>query len=73
MFRARVSIIRQPVKAFDVGVWVGLAKRDQVARARTPCRWCGETCKWTPIGAVTLNPERDAVVPINRNDIQVAA
>jgi len=32
------------------------------ARARTPRRWSGSTRDWTPIGAVTLNPERDAVV-----------
>jgi transposase InsO family protein len=32
------------------------------ARARHPARWSGDTRNWTPIGAVTLNPERDAVV-----------
>lgn len=25
-------------------------------------RWSGNTRDWSPIGAVTLNPERDAVV-----------
>ena len=32
------------------------------ARERNPCRWSGRTRDWTPIGAVTLNPERDGVV-----------
>lgn len=42
-----------------------LAARHEVycqARERTPRRWSGATRNWTPIGAVTLNPERDAVV-----------
>ena len=32
------------------------------ARERNPARWSGTTRDWTPIGAVTLNPERDSVV-----------
>ena len=32
------------------------------ARELTPTRWSGRTRDWTPIGAVTLNPERDSVV-----------
>lgn len=32
------------------------------ARERNPRRWSGKTRNWTPIGAVTLNPERDSVV-----------
>ena len=32
------------------------------ARERNPARWSGHTRNWTPIGAVTLNPERDSVV-----------
>jgi putative transposase len=32
------------------------------ARERNPRRWSGATRNWTPIGAVTLNPERDSVV-----------
>lgn len=42
-----------------------LAARHQTylqARERHPARWSGGTRDWTPIGAVTLNPERDAVV-----------
>ena len=34
----------------------------QQARERNPRRWSGPTRNWTPIGAVTLNPERDSVV-----------
>lgn len=32
------------------------------ARARNPRRWSGPTRNWAPIGAVTLNPEREAAV-----------
>jgi transposase InsO family protein len=34
----------------------------QQARERNPRRWSGQTRNWTPIAAVTLNPERDAVI-----------
>jgi hypothetical protein len=34
----------------------------QAARDRNPRRWSGQTRNWTPVGAVTLNPERDAIV-----------
>jgi putative transposase len=32
------------------------------ARALNPARWSGNTRNWTPIGAVTLNPERDSII-----------
>ena len=32
------------------------------ARAAHPRRWSGPTRNWTPIGVVTLNPERDSVI-----------
>ena len=32
------------------------------ARERNPARWSGHTRDWSPIGAVTLNPERDSVI-----------
>lgn len=38
-----------------------LAKRHQVyqaAKAKNPNRWAGATRNWTPIGAVTLNPDK---------------
>ncbi|MGY2436439.1 IS3 family transposase, partial [Escherichia coli] len=31
----------------------------QEARQRMPERWSGTTRNWTPVGAVTLNPERE--------------
>lgn len=31
------------------------------ARKLNPARWSGNTRNWTPIGAVTLNPERDYI------------
>jgi transposase InsO family protein len=34
----------------------------QRAREANPRRWSGQIRDWTPIGAVTLNPERDSVV-----------
>lgn len=42
-----------------------LAARHQVylsAREANPRRWSGSTRNWTPIGAVTLNPERNVVI-----------
>lgn len=32
------------------------------AREKNPARWSGNTRNWSPISAVTLNPERDVVV-----------
>jgi len=32
------------------------------ARERNPARWSRHTRNWAPIGAVTLNPERDSVI-----------
>ncbi len=34
----------------------------QAARERNPRRWSRQTRDWTPVGAVTLNPERDVLV-----------
>jgi putative transposase len=34
----------------------------QQAREANPRRWSGHTRNWTPVGAVTLNPERDSIV-----------
>jgi transposase InsO family protein len=36
----------------------------QQAREANPRRWSGPTRNWTPIGAVTLNPERDSVAAV---------
>ena len=32
------------------------------ARDRNPARWSGRTRNWSPVRAVTLNPERDSVI-----------
>lgn len=32
------------------------------AREINPARWSGKTRNWDPIGAVTLNPERDSII-----------
>ena len=45
------------------------------ARSMNPGRWSGATRNWSPVGPVTLNPERDSVVTANstRKDIQPLA
>jgi len=45
------------------------------ARELNPARWSGNTRNWSPIGAVTLNPERDCVIRTHsaRNHIQPLA
>jgi len=40
----------------------------ETARAANPARWSRHTRNWTPIGAVTLNPERDCVVAQHLRD-----
>ena len=32
------------------------------ARELNPARWSGRTRNWSPVGAVTLNPERDSII-----------
>lgn len=59
----------------DIGI---LAARHQVylaAQAQHPARWARQTRNWTPCGAVTLNPERDHIVPSakEKNTQQIAA
>ena len=45
------------------------------ARETNPARWSGNTRNWSPIGAVTLNPERDCIIKAYSagNDIQPLA
>jgi putative transposase len=38
------------------------------ARALNPARWSGPTRNWSPIGAVTLNPERDCIAPTHARE-----
>jgi putative transposase len=39
------------------------------ARERNPARWSGTTRNWSPIGAVTLNPERDSIIKTHSESI----
>ncbi len=43
------------------------ARHELYARARqaNPARWSGKTRNWSPIGPVTLNPERDSIVQMH--------
>jgi len=45
------------------------------AHELNPARWSGKTRNWAPMGAVTLNPERDCIVTSHSagNDIQPLA
>ncbi len=53
-------------------------RRHQVfplAQEQNPARWSGKTRNWTPIGAVTLNPERDSFIktPLEGDNLQALA
>jgi putative transposase len=39
----------------------------EAAKQRNPARWSGDTRDWSPVGPVTLNPERDSVVDLAVN------
>jgi putative transposase len=38
------------------------------SRELNPSRWSGKTRDWSPIGAVTLNPERDSIIRAHSGD-----
>jgi putative transposase len=44
----------------------------QDARQRNPQRWSGATRNWTPVGVVTLNPERDIIIRAATSQIQLS-
>ncbi len=44
----------------------------QAARECDPQRWSGSTRNWTPVGVVTLNPERDTVVRAATSQIMLS-
>jgi putative transposase len=46
----------------DVAILTARSELYEQARQRHPARWSGNTRNWSPITAVTLNPERGAVV-----------
>ncbi len=45
------------------------------AHELTPARWSGNARNWSPLGAVTLNPERDSIIKAHlaHNNIQALA
>ena len=45
----------------------------QAARQRNPRRWSRRTRNWTPVAAVTLNPERDTVIQATLSQIQLSS
>ena len=45
----------------------------QQARQRNPGRWSRQTRNWTPIAAVTLNPERDTVIRAASSQSQLSS
>ncbi|MGB5009357.1 MAG: IS3 family transposase, partial [Candidatus Dechloromonas phosphoritropha] len=38
------------------------------ARDLNPARWTGQTRNWTPVGVVTLNPDRDCIANAHLED-----
>ena len=44
----------------------------QDARQRNPQRWSGPTRNWTPVGGVTLNPERNIIIRAATSQIQLS-
>ena len=44
----------------------------QEAREHNPRRWSGSTRNWTPVTAVTLNPERDMLIQAVTSQIQLS-
>ncbi len=45
----------------------------QQARQRNPGRWTRQTRNWTPVAAVTLNPERDSVIQAALSQSQLSS
>ena len=57
----------------DRGLLAGRHELYQQARRTNPRRWSGQTRDWTPVAAVTLNPERDTLVQAVTSQIRPAA
>lgn len=45
----------------------------QAARQRSPRRWSRQTRDWTPVAAVTLNPERGTAIPAAQSPTQLSS
>ena len=41
------------------------------ARELHPARWSGNTRNWSPVGAITLNPERDSIIKAHSADTHI--
>ena len=41
------------------------------AREQNPARWSRTTRNWSPVGPVTLNPERDAIIKTHSQSIDI--
>jgi len=53
-----------------------LARRHELyqqARRANPSRWSGETRNWTPVGVVTLNPERDVAIALSATQAEASS
>jgi hypothetical protein len=51
-----------PVHGEDLAILAARHTLYTSARDLKPARWSGKTRNWTPVGAVTRNPERDCIV-----------
>ena len=64
------------VNDFETPVWVNLLSngmffgRPVDAGGGGQRRWSGATRNWSPVGAVTLNPERDSIVTVHSEHIE---
>jgi putative transposase len=56
----------------DRGLLAGRHELYQRARQANPRRWTRQTRNWRPVGVVTLNPERDAIVRAATSQIQLS-
>ena len=56
------AFVRWVLPALASGGPVARHLLHQAAHAKNPMRWSQHTQNWSPIAAVTLNPERDGVV-----------
>lgn len=46
----------------DLDILAALHSLYRKARELNPARWSGSTRNWSPVGAATLNPERDSII-----------
>lgn len=63
LFRTAMFILHRRPQGWSIGATTILTRGVQ-AQQRNPAGWSGKTRDWSPIGVVTLNPERDAVIKL---------